>query len=280
MKKIFIGLLGLFSFQLSAQSITDSTKVINGITYIKHKVSSGETLYRLSKNHHTTVDHLKDINNNLTTLKLGSIIWVPSPITTNHTTGKTNEFYTVQTGETLYAISKKLNVSISNIKKWNELNSNSISVGQVLKIKSAAAPVVKETVQATTDQVLENPVPVKVEVANTADVSETSVKSEAPKKKPIEVKRADETTERGMASVINTGNMKAERCFIKHPSVPIGNIVVVINEKTGKMAYCRVIENISSEALNESTIQMTKTVAEKIGLNADAGEVTIKYATL
>jgi hypothetical protein len=56
--------------------------------------------------------------------------------------------------------------------------------------------------------------------------------------------------------------------------------VVVINEKTGKMAYCRVIENISSEVLNESTIQMTKTVAEKIGLNADAGEVTIKYATL
>lgn len=280
MKKIIIGLLGLLSLQLSAQSIADETKVINGITYIKHKVSSGETLYRLSKNHHTTVEHLKNVNNNLTTLQLGSMIWVPSPITKNNATEKTTETYTVQTGETLYAISKKLNISVSNIKEWNGLNSNSISVGQVLKLKSKAAPTVKETVQGNTDEIMENPVPVKMEVVKTVDVSETSVKSEVPIKKPIQVKRSDETTERGMGSVINTGNMKAGRCFIKHPSIPIGNIVVVINEKTGKMAYCRVIENISSEALKESTIQMTKTVADKIGLNSDSGEVTIKYATL
>ena len=226
------------------------------------------------------VHNLKNVNDNLTTLQLGSMIWVPSPITKNNTPAKTGESYTVQTGETLYAISKKINISISDIKKWNGINSNSISVGQVLKLESKIAPVVKETPQVASEKVMENPVPVKVEVAKTVDVSETSVKSEVPKKKPIQVKRADETTERGMASVINIGNMKAERCFIKHPSVPIGNIVVVINEKTGKMAYCRVIENISSEALNQSTIQMTKTVAEKIGLNADAGEVTIKYATL
>jgi len=74
--------------------------------------------------------------------------------------------------------------------------------------------------------------------------------------------------------------MNSDRCFIKHPSVPVGNIVVVINDKTGKMAYCRVIENVSTSALDDAKIVMTKAVANKIGLSGEKGEVTLKYATL
>ncbi|MCB0503332.1 MAG: LysM peptidoglycan-binding domain-containing protein, partial [Bacteroidetes bacterium] len=40
-------------------------------------------------------------------------------------------------GETLYAISKKYEVSIADIKKWNNLTSNDISIGQVLQIFTA-----------------------------------------------------------------------------------------------------------------------------------------------
>jgi len=38
-------------------------------------------------------------------------------------------------GDTLYSLSKKYNVSIDEIKKLNKLNSNALSLGQVLKIK-------------------------------------------------------------------------------------------------------------------------------------------------
>ncbi len=40
--------------------------------------------------------------------------------------------YTVQKGETLYAISKTLNVSVAELQQWNSLTDNSISIGQEL----------------------------------------------------------------------------------------------------------------------------------------------------
>jgi|FLOH01.1.fsa_nt_gi flagellum-specific peptidoglycan hydrolase FlgJ len=43
--------------------------------------------------------------------------------------------YTVKKGETLYAISKKLGVTVEELKKWNNLDSNALSIGQELIIK-------------------------------------------------------------------------------------------------------------------------------------------------
>ena len=41
----------------------------------------------------------------------------------------------VNKGETLYSISKKYNVSVDDVKEWNELEDNNISEGQQLTIK-------------------------------------------------------------------------------------------------------------------------------------------------
>lgn len=45
-----------------------------------------------------------------------------------------NQIHIVGAGETLYAISRANNISIDNLKKWNNLTSNDISVGQELKM--------------------------------------------------------------------------------------------------------------------------------------------------
>ena len=42
--------------------------------------------------------------------------------------------YIVKSGDTLYAIAKKNGISVDELKKYNNLNSNSLSIGQVLKI--------------------------------------------------------------------------------------------------------------------------------------------------
>lgn len=44
--------------------------------------------------------------------------------------------YTVKKGDTLYSISKKFNLSVEALKKLNHLNSNTISIGQELLLKS------------------------------------------------------------------------------------------------------------------------------------------------
>lgn len=46
-----------------------------------------------------------------------------------------NSFYEVQKGDTLYSISKRFMISIEDLKDRNNLKDNTISIGQVLKIK-------------------------------------------------------------------------------------------------------------------------------------------------
>jgi flagellum-specific peptidoglycan hydrolase FlgJ len=61
-------------------------------------------------------------------------------VKTNTTTKKTtvtssNAVYIVKKGDTLYSISRKVNVSVKDIKKLNRLKDNIISIGQRLKLK-------------------------------------------------------------------------------------------------------------------------------------------------
>jgi flagellum-specific peptidoglycan hydrolase FlgJ len=45
------------------------------------------------------------------------------------------DMYTVQQGDTLYSLSKKLNLSVEDIKKMNDMRDNNLSIGQKIKIK-------------------------------------------------------------------------------------------------------------------------------------------------
>ena len=60
------------------------------------------------------------------------------PVVTNSapkpsTTG--GSYYEVTKGDTLYSISKKFNVTVDDLKQWNNLSDNAISIGQSLKVK-------------------------------------------------------------------------------------------------------------------------------------------------
>ena len=99
-------------------------------TYI---VKSGDTLYKIAQKYNTTVDTLKQINN-LTSnlLSVGQILKLPTEQVTPPTTASEN--YVVKSGDNLYAIARRYNTTVSEIKKVNNLTSNNLSIGQVLKI--------------------------------------------------------------------------------------------------------------------------------------------------
>ncbi|WP_394345998.1 LysM peptidoglycan-binding domain-containing protein [Flavobacterium foetidum] len=64
------------------------------------------------------------------------------------------EFYKVRKGDNLGAIADKYNVSVANIKKWNNLKTNAVAIGRSLKIKpeeetpAKAAPIVDKREEA------------------------------------------------------------------------------------------------------------------------------------
>ena len=97
-------------------------------------VKKGDTLYQIALDNNTTVDEIKSLNN-LTnnTLMIGELLKLPSALLPEDT-------YTVQKGDSLYAIAAKYNTTVNALKEVNNLTSNILSVGQVLKI-----PTVEET---------------------------------------------------------------------------------------------------------------------------------------
>lgn len=93
-----------------------------------YTVQKGDTLYQIAINNNTTVDEIKKLNN-LTTnsLSVGQLLKLPSALTPTET-------YTVQKGDSLYSIAQKYNTTVDTLKKTNNLSSNILSVGQVLKL--------------------------------------------------------------------------------------------------------------------------------------------------
>ena len=98
-----------------------------------HKVASGETLYSISKRYGVGVSDIKKWNNlSNDQLQLGQELIIES---SNSTTSNTFSTHIVQKGETLYSIAMKYGVKIEEIKLWNNLQSENLSVGQTLKIQ-------------------------------------------------------------------------------------------------------------------------------------------------
>ena len=99
-------------------------------TYI---VKSGDTLYKIATQYNTTVNELIDLNNLSTTLlSIGQQLQVPVEGNGNQTDNYIT--YTVKSGDSLYQIGLKYGVTVETIKQANDLTSNQLSIGQVLKI--------------------------------------------------------------------------------------------------------------------------------------------------
>ncbi len=104
-----------------------------------YTVKAGDTLYSISKAFNTTVDELKRLNNLIdNTLSIGQVLIidesnVPEPEVPTST-------YTVKAGDTLYSIATKNNMTVDELIRLNNLTSNILSIGQVLKINSSVNP--------------------------------------------------------------------------------------------------------------------------------------------
>ncbi|MFY9417897.1 MAG: LysM peptidoglycan-binding domain-containing protein [Bacteroidales bacterium] len=112
------------------QTSSSSAKTQN----IVHVVKSGETLSGIASKYGVSVNNIKNWNN-LSSDKISigqKLIINPTEQTSSKTS--TQQIHVVKRGETLSGIASKYGVSVNNIKNWNNLSSDKISIGQKLII--------------------------------------------------------------------------------------------------------------------------------------------------
>ena len=101
-----------------------------------HMVSYGESIASIADQYDLTVGQLIRMNNLQNgDIKVGDRLVVSNEKTTTASAQQTeveNEYHVVRPKETLYAIAKKYNASINDLKAWNNINQNELSVGSTL----------------------------------------------------------------------------------------------------------------------------------------------------
>ncbi|MBA4058258.1 MAG: muramidase-2 precursor, partial [Marivirga sp.] len=113
------------------------TETVNGKIFIIHQVGEKETLYGISRRYRTTVDVILQYNPTADGgLEIGQILKVPYVPKRQVRPGE-GTIHTVAAKETMFSISQAYNVTIEEIKRWNNLTDNSLSIGQEIIIKNA-----------------------------------------------------------------------------------------------------------------------------------------------
>ena len=114
--------------------------LIGSVSSDYYTVKKGDTLWDIAVLNNTTVNKIKELNNlKSDTLNIGQQIIIPK----NENLGVKNS-YIVKKGDTLWDIAKLYNISVNELKSLNNLNSNIIQIGQVLKVPSGKVYVVKK----------------------------------------------------------------------------------------------------------------------------------------
>jgi LysM repeat protein len=97
-----------------------------------YTVQSGDSLWTIANKFGVTVTELRNLNNLTSdTLSIGQVLLIPvqpAEVPSGTTT------YTVQSGDSLYSIARKFGITVTSIREANNLTSDALSIGQVLKI--------------------------------------------------------------------------------------------------------------------------------------------------
>lgn len=141
--QLFIGqnlLIGIGEQEEDDSLISTNSRGLTDVSSAQHTVQTGETLYRIAIRYKVTVEQLKKDNNLKSdalsvgmTLRIGSNQPVVTPVSPQST-----KTYTVAKGDTLSKIAREQNTTIAALRSLNNLNSDNLSIGMVLKVSVSA----------------------------------------------------------------------------------------------------------------------------------------------
>lgn len=143
-------------------------------TYERHTVKPGDSLTLIARDYFVSLSDLKTFNKlSSDVIHVGQVLYLtkqtstPNPVIETSPITANSSSYTVKVGDTLYGLSKIFKTSVQEIKSLNELTTDMLRVGQVLRLpekqivsenKSEPTPLpeqeVKEPVQESEPKVV------------------------------------------------------------------------------------------------------------------------------
>ncbi len=117
------------------QTLKIPQKTESSLTYT---VKSGDSLWKIANSFGVTVDSIIQTNNlSSTTLSIGQQLIIPGASTTPEPTppeDNETQLYVVKSGDSLWSIARQFNTTVSEIRATNNLTSDVLSIGQLLRI--------------------------------------------------------------------------------------------------------------------------------------------------
>jgi len=189
-------------------------------------VQKGDTLWGISQKNDVSLKDLKGWNNLST-----DMIYVGDKLTIS-SKEKTQEQYKIQEGDSLWKIAQKFNVSISDLKSWNNLNSDIIMIGSTLSVAGqSSAPVSSEPVQKQAPVQKEQTTKKAAPKKETAK-AESSSASQSVQKELTVTATAYTANDGGISGITATGvnlnkNPNAKVIAVDPNVIPLGSKVYV-----------------------------------------------------
>lgn len=127
-----------------------------------YTVQSGDTLWEIANTHDTTVNNLKQINDLTSdTIYVGQVLKLTQQSTTQQASSKpsqsnSSDFYTVKAGDSLWKIAMGNDLTVDHLKQMNNLTTNTIYVGQQLRIKEGQTSSQPSQSNSQTNQSIQN----------------------------------------------------------------------------------------------------------------------------
>ncbi len=285
-----------------AQTENLPKQTIDGKTVSVYKIVAGDGWYSIARKFNITYAELKLANKKTDKLKVGEKLFIPSKLKSNDpyfeknktdetaTPAKTSDkkiTHKVKSSETLFAIAKKYNVPVSQIKQLNKLKNSSIKKGQLLVISESNSG--KETATGKTEtkkihkeetiQPAETlPKPEKIETEKVVSVpvahSEPAPKEIKGKaehgiddKKIVFANGRQEVNETGVASWIEDETSGTNKYYALHRTAPSGTIIKITNRMNSRSIFVKVVGMLPDTGDNEGLIiKVSKSGAEKLGV--------------
>ena len=246
-----------------------------------HTIEEGETLFSIARQYQIATADLRAWNAlSDAPIKIGQelIIYLSSAPDTTAVAPDTSQYvlHTVQAGETLYAISRAYNIPLDELVRKNQMEGESIKLGQVLTIREKN---VKDVPPKIPTMALAPSVPVgDKKVSRVVSLEEERRRFRGLQKAEEEALVNQKiTTAHGFAALIQ-GGPDTKKFLALHRNAPAGTILQVRNEMNDMMIFVRVIGKLPNTGINNKVdIRLSPAAYEKLGGIDERFPVEIQY---